>query len=379
MTDKNRSGIPLHQQVRQALLEAIGRGEYTPDVPFITERKLCEQFGVSSTTAVRVLNDLVTDGILVRRRARGTFVAERAHTPPARGSETEAPRDQTIACILPGHGSHETRLLKGVDNASTKLGYRMFLNYSDGVARQEEAALRRAMDSDVGGIVLYPVDGAANLDVLGEVRRRRIPIVLVDRYRQDMPTDAVLADNVAVGYRVTEQLIQLGHERIATLWNETDCTSVRDRLTGHIHALKDNDIPLRPELTVLRPYVSRSESAGRATIETFLEMPQPPTMLLCSNGYVLAQVAADLVAMGMSVPGPADLAGMDDAGPFDILPLTAVAGVLPSQQMGYEATQLLHTRIASAEPYQDVRHKILPIEIRTRASAPGHLRVVVEQ
>jgi DNA-binding LacI/PurR family transcriptional regulator len=255
----------------------------------------------------------------------------------------------------------------------------MFLNYSDGVARQEEAALRRAMDSDVGGIVLYPVDGAANLDVLGEVRRRRIPIVLVDRYRQDMPTDAVLADNVAVGYRVTEQLIQLGHERIATLWNETDCTSVRDRLTGHIHALKDNDIPLRPELTVLRPYVSRSESAGRATIETFLEMPQPPTMLLCSNGYVLAQVAADLVAMGMSVPGPADLAGMDDAGPFDILPLTAVAGVLPSQQMGYEATQLLHTRIASAEPYQDVRHKILPIEIRTRASAPGHLRVVVEQ
>lgn len=131
MTDKNRAGIPLHQQVRQALLEAIGRGEYTPDAPFITERKLCEQFGVSSTTAVRVLNDLVADGILVRRRARGTFVAEHGQASPAGRSETEARRDRTIACILPGHGSHETRLLKGVDDASTELGYRMFLNYID--------------------------------------------------------------------------------------------------------------------------------------------------------------------------------------------------------------------------------------------------------
>ncbi len=375
MKNKHQPGVPLHQQVRQALLEAIGRGEYTPDAPFITERKLCEQFGVSSTTAVRVLNDLVADGVLVRRRARGTFVAEPRPSAPGPGPTTSSAN--TIACILHGHGRHETRILAGVEDACAELGYRMFLRYSAGVPEQEDAALRSAIEANASGIVLYPVEGSANPSGLAEARRAQVPIVTVDRYRPDVPTDAVIADNLAVGYDVTKQLIQLGHERIATLWNETECTSVRDRLTGHIHALNDNGIPVRPELTVLRPYVKHSAHSG--TVEALLKMSRPPTILLCSNGYVLAQVAEDLVAMGMSVPGSVDLAGMDDAGPFDILPLTAVAGVLPSQQMGQDAMRLLHARISGQGDKHDVEHKILPIEIRTRASAPGHLRVVADQ
>lgn len=372
MRDTSRAGIPLHQRVRAALLESIGRGEYTPGAPFITERRLCEQFGVSSTTAVRVLNDLVAEGVLVRHRGKGTFVAEREPMTSVAADGT----DRTIACILQGHGQHETRLLRGLGDASTELGYRMFLNYSDGRPEQEEAALRRAVEAGVDGIALYPVEGSANLEILAEVHRCRIPIVMLDRYLPDVPTDAVVADNVAVGYRVTEELIKLGHERIATLWNETACTSVRDRLTGHIQALKDARLPVRPELSVLRPYVRPSDRGDRGTLERLRRMSSPPTMLLCSNGYVLAQVAEDLVAMGMSIPGPLDLAGMDDAGPFDILPLTAVAGVLPSWRMGHDAMHRLHLRMTSGDPYGDVEHLILPIQIQTRASAPGHLSVV---
>lgn len=375
MKSTGQIGIPLYQQVRAALLERIGRGEYTPGAPFITERKLCEQFAVSSTTAVRVLNGLVGEGVLVRHRAKGTFVAEQPEaTVP--GPHSADGSDLAIACILQGHGSHEMQVLQGVEDASTNLGYRMFLNYTAGDAGQQEAALRRALRADVSGIVLYPADGPATLEVLAEVRRRQVPIVMVDRYLAEVATDAVLADNVAVGYRVTEELVKLGHERIATLWNETACTSVRDRLTGHIQALKAHDIPVRPELTVLRPYVRRSPSGPKGTIETLLNMSAPPTILLCSNGYVLAQAAEDLVAMGMSIPGAVDLADMDDAGPFDILPLTAVAGILPSWQMGHDAMHRLHARISSPEPYADVQHVILPIDIRTRADAPGHLSVV---
>ncbi|MBD0420224.1 GntR family transcriptional regulator [Streptomyces sp. TRM S81-3] len=56
----------------------IARGEYRPDAPFTTRREICERFEVSMGTAVRVLNELVQEGVLVRRRGRGTFVAEAA-------------------------------------------------------------------------------------------------------------------------------------------------------------------------------------------------------------------------------------------------------------------------------------------------------------
>ena len=251
----------------------------------------------------------------------------------------------------------------------------MFLAYSENDSLREAQALRRALGYDVDGIVLYPAEGHSDEGLLTEIRRRSVPLVMVDRYRPDVPTDAVVADNLAVGYRVTQELLAQGHRRILTLWNEIDCTSVRDRLTGHLQALRDNDVPIRPDLTVLRRYSGRTGPGGVSTVEAMLSHPEPPTVLLCGNGYTLAQAAEDVVGLGMEIPGELDLAGMDDSGPFDILPLTAVAATLPSWELGAEAVRLLHSRVGSPEPYRDVRHVVLPISVRTRDAAPGHLRV----
>src|ERR687890_2338154 len=93
-TGEPPSGVALFAWVKQELLDAISRGEFSPDEPFITQREIVERFGVSTTTAVRALNDLVADGLVVRRRGRGTFVAE----PPPVESVTVA-ADRTVALL----------------------------------------------------------------------------------------------------------------------------------------------------------------------------------------------------------------------------------------------------------------------------------------
>ena len=367
MTVERGAGqAPLYLQVKQALAEWIGQDAYVPGARFVTEREVCERFGVSTTTAVRALNELVAEGLLVRRQGSGTFVADS----PGTESAGAVPRDHTVACILQtGGGGHVGKLLAGLEATLSEHGYRMYLKYSDNSAEREARAIREALAANVSGIVLYSAEGGTDPAVFDEVRRRRVPIVLVDRYRPDVPTDVVMPDNLAIGYEVTERLIALGHTRIATLWHETDCTSVRDRLAGHLKALRDHQLPVRPDLNVLRRY-----EAG--VVERLLGLDEPPTVLLCGNGYALAQAVEDLVAQGLHVPGDIDLAGMDDAGPFDILPLTAVAARLPSREIGVQAGELLHRRMTSAEPYRDVQHVVLPIQVRTRDGAPGYLQVV---
>jgi GntR family transcriptional regulator, arabinose operon transcriptional repressor len=54
--------VPLYQQVKRELVAAIEAGAYSPDVPFVTQRQICDRFGVSHAKAVRALNDLVTGG-----------------------------------------------------------------------------------------------------------------------------------------------------------------------------------------------------------------------------------------------------------------------------------------------------------------------------
>jgi DNA-binding LacI/PurR family transcriptional regulator len=364
--ERGTGRVPLYRQVKQSLASSVERGEYAPGARFVTEREVCERFGVSTTTAVRALNELVAEGLLVRRQGSGTFVA----VPAFDGASGSVPRDHTVACILQGgSGAHVGELLGGLERTLSGYGYRMYLTYSENSVEREEQALRKALAANVSGIVLYSAEGSADPEVFAEVRRRGVPMVLVDRYRPDIPTDVVMPDNLAVGYEVTEQLIGLGHTRIATLWHETDCSSVRDRLAGHLKALRDHQIPVRPELNALRRY-----SPG--LVEQLLAADEPPTVLLCGNGYALAQAIEDLVALGLHVPGDIDVAGMDDAGPFDILPVTAVAATLPSREIGVQAGELLYQRMTNAEPYRDVRHVVLPIKLRTRNSAPGYLQVI---
>jgi GntR family transcriptional regulator of arabinose operon len=366
--DSGSPRIPLYEQVKRQLLEAIASGGYSPGVPFVTQREICERFGVSHATAVRALNDLAAEGYVVRRRGSGTFVAER----PA-GRSRGAGR--TIACVLQFQGPHVSQVLAGIEASCAELGYRLYLTHCEGDPRREERALLDALDHQADGIMVYPAEDSAPDSAYTEVLASGVPLVLLDRYRPELATDAVVADNFGAGRLLTEALIAAGHRTMATLWDETTVTSVRDRLAGHIDALRRHGITVRPDLTVLRPFRSLAADQRRALLAGLLCGPQPPSVLLCANGYVLAGAAQDLLALGFAIPGDVDLAGMDDAGPFDVLPLTAAAVSLPSREMGRRAMELLHVRISAEAPATGPELVVVPVTVRTRQAAQAHLRV----
>ena len=71
---------PKHIIVRQALTEAIRRGEYKPGDRLPAERDLAEMHGVSYMTARRAVTEMVEVDLLRRRPREGTFVPPRTLT-----------------------------------------------------------------------------------------------------------------------------------------------------------------------------------------------------------------------------------------------------------------------------------------------------------
>jgi GntR family transcriptional regulator, arabinose operon transcriptional repressor len=378
---------PLYHRIKEELRASIRRQEYTAGAPFITQRELCERYSVSTTTAVRVLGDLVSEGILVRRRGLGTFVADQpepgTRSPstaegrrPAAASQAGEPQDTTISCIIHGlQGPHGINVVSGIESMCAELGYRMLLRNSYGSPDREAQALREAVDAGVAGVVAYPAQGWAHAAAYADLERHGVPLVLVDRTLPDLATDAVVPDHFAVGYELTQHLIARGHERIATLWSETKTTSVTERLAGHKRSLREHDLPALPALTVLRRYWSEDDGTHPTLLRDLLEGADRPSVLLCANGFVLSAAAQNLMQLGVEIPDQIELAGMDNAGPVEPLPLTTVAAVLPSREMGREAMRLLAERIASGSSHSP-RHTVLPITLRTRESAAGYLRAV---
>jgi len=73
--DKN-SSIPLYQQLKEIIYKRIKSGEYAEGEIIPSERELEKTFNISRMTVRQAINQMVSEGSLVREKGRGTFVAK---------------------------------------------------------------------------------------------------------------------------------------------------------------------------------------------------------------------------------------------------------------------------------------------------------------
>ena len=80
-TPKN---APLYQQIYDEIKDAIEKGVYAPKERIPSELELAEQYEVSRITVRRAVEELCSDGYLVKQQGRGTFVSSIASFTPRR-------------------------------------------------------------------------------------------------------------------------------------------------------------------------------------------------------------------------------------------------------------------------------------------------------
>ncbi|MCR4431333.1 MAG: GntR family transcriptional regulator [Tepidanaerobacteraceae bacterium] len=74
MLDK-KSPIPVYFQLKNFIKEDIEKKKLKPGDPIPSEREYCEKFGISRMTVRQALKELETEGVIVREKGRGSFVA----------------------------------------------------------------------------------------------------------------------------------------------------------------------------------------------------------------------------------------------------------------------------------------------------------------
>lgn len=163
---------PKYAQVREAVQELLeGQPAGTALPP---ERSLCERFGVSRVTLRRAVDDLVRDGLLVRRQGSGTYVAAPKITQPL--STTSFSEDMRRRGLEPSSEllSFEHR------TAGPRTARRLGISPSASVA---ELVRLRLADGEPMAIetVVLPAELVPDLDP-GELAGRSLYEVLDERY-----------------------------------------------------------------------------------------------------------------------------------------------------------------------------------------------------
>ena len=355
-----RPPIPRYQRIKDALLEDIQRGNFTPGQPFVTQEGIRARFGVSRITADRAINDLVDEGILFRRRGHGTFLVDRAdprELAAVRGGE------HSIGCIMNFiHSGHSLTLMQGIERRCREARCSVLLFNSEESGETEADNLLRARRAGVDGLIVYPVDGFANSAHFARLRQQGIPLIMVDRYYPMIPTDVVVPDNVDVGYQVTRRLIQRGHQRIGLVWSSIACTSVYERLIGYQRALRDAQLPIDPSLCALRRYYDLPESERLALLAEWRTSPDSPTAIIAVSWRVLTRLTQDLLTLQVHPGDEIALASMDTVDPDAAPPNGEGQLTLPSFAMGYEAAAILLNRLRAEHPAAP-QHRIFSVEV----------------
>src|SRR5439155_25450653 len=138
----------------------------------------------------------------------------------------------------------------GARELAEQYGYTLVVASSEGQHEAERRAVHALRANGIEGLMLTPVlDETADLEHLFDVKRRNIPLVLLERVR-GLRASLVDVDNVSASRRAADYLISRGHTRLAhfagppySMHSEERVQGVRLASSGASHiVLTDGDI-----------------------------------------------------------------------------------------------------------------------------------------
>ena len=205
----------------------------------------------------------------------------------------------------------------------------------------------------VRGVLLTPTDDV--IDRLVGLRRRGIPIVIIDRVEGALPACSVSVDNVEGGRLAAQHLLDSGHRQIAFVGGPGQLQQVRDRRLGAEIALASrSDAAL---LVISTPMLDVAGGVRGAEEICALSPEERPTGVLAGNDLVALGLLQGFTTQGVRVPDDIAIVGYDDISfaAAAAVPLSSIRQ--PREELGRRASDLLFDEIRAQETGTEHTHQ----------------------
>jgi LacI family transcriptional regulator len=232
-----------------------------------------------------------------------------------------------------------TDVARGVEETANAAGLAVILCNSDDRAAKEAAHLDVLAEQRVQGVIITPT--AELSTALDTLRRRGVPVVLLDRRATGPGQCAVAVDDVQGGRLAADHLLERGHRRIAFIGGSSGLPQVHERQEGVELAVRET-CGSDDALTALSPD-TLTVAGGRQAAEQIIGMPaaRRPTAAICANDLIALGVLQEMVRHGVRVPDDFAIVGYDDIdfAAAAAVPLSSVRK--PRQELGRRAAELV--------------------------------------
>ena len=295
--------------------------------------------GVSLGTVSNVMNRPEVVSSRTRERVERAM-ADLGFVRNESARQLRAGTSRTLAYVmLDGTNPFFHDVAQGIELAAEDADLSLFICNSNSRAAREEVHLDRLLQQRVQGILITPVNPEATY--LGELTRRGVPLVIVDRVRNVDSCCSVAVDDVLGGRIAVEHLVEQGHTRVAFIGGPESIGQVRERRQGAQEIWAELGLP--PDDLVLLPTEALTVAEGRSAGERLAGLPvrRRPSAAFCANDLLALGLLQQGIGAGLRVPDDLAIVGFDDIefAAAAAVPLTSVRQ--PRQELGRAAAHLV--------------------------------------
>ncbi|MCD6318142.1 LacI family DNA-binding transcriptional regulator [Candidatus Aerophobetes bacterium] len=327
-----------------------------------TLKDIGKEIGVSATTVSRALND--KPDISYETKQKIKEVAERlGYSPNALARSLKAKKTGSIGVLIADIAdAFFAPIVKGIENTAREMGYSIILCDTSEEYEQEKIALEMMLEKRVDGLLITPSQTEYK-DIL-ELKRRKIPFVLIGRYFDLVESDYVITDDIKGAFSAIDHLIKKGHKKILFINGPNYISSAKERLVGYKRALQENAILF--DKSLVKEDALKMEDGYRIMKEV-LSSGTKFTAVFAYCDFVILGVMQALEEAKLKVPEDIAIVGYDDVAfaRFLQVPLTTVH--IPKYELGKEAMKLLKKKIEGE--IKEPQNVILPTRLVIRKSA----------
>ncbi len=281
----------------------------------VTLKDIARAVGTTTSTVSRALNG--KPGVSPALRARILEVARKlGYTPHAPARSLALNKTENIGFLLHKRQSLSPtsfygEIVAGAEAAATEAGYHLIFSTGN------SSSLPKILNTRViDGLILAGCEFGARF--IHRLRRRGVPLVLVDNHLESLEVDCVVIDNYGGAFSATTHLVRLGHERIGFVAETLDNLSFSERFAGFRKALEAHGLPLRDEWVATGEEGDRDGSDNThygwvAMRKVLASASSLPTAVVAANDAAAVGAMRAIKEAGLRIPDDIAIVGFDDA------------------------------------------------------------------
>jgi LacI family transcriptional regulator len=243
-------------------------------------------------------------------------------------------------------------ILLGIHEGLHDAGYLPLMMDAQTERKLFDNYLHMILERRAEGVIVIASWVFEETNLLGDIRKNNVPILIVGRDLTARGINSILVDNEAGGAMATRHLAELGHRRIAVIRGPQQMCDSEPRWVGIQKVAREEGIEIDPQLVFELPALADPTSGFEGGLQCTREMlasGKQFTAVIAFDDLTALGVVRGLAEAGLRVPQDCSVMGFDDVLPAAVATPPVSTIRQPLWEMGLEAANRVLSAIKKGQ------------------------------